>query len=190
VQATKTNLDAIHNRYMKRIKPGLDRWLADVSYNPDVRELIPGRLYSVASRTEAGLRHKVNWDGAQPSCSHEHFKAGTICSHIKAVAAFRARQDAPAELVDDGPGEFDDPPLSDPELDSSRALLDGAQPQPFHAGECVVYTSPRDGRRVQGIIQYVNGDHACIRYSATGPRNYRQELFPIAGITPAESRAA
>jgi hypothetical protein len=84
MQATKTNLDAIHNRYVKRIKPGLDRWLADVSYNPDVRELIPGRLYSVASRTEAGLRHKVNWDGAQPSCSHEHFKAGTICSHIKA----------------------------------------------------------------------------------------------------------
>jgi hypothetical protein len=109
VQATKTDLDTIHNRYVERIKPGLDRWLADVAFNPDVRELIPGRLYSVASRSEAGLRHKVNWDGAQPACSHEHYKNGTTCSHIKAVAAFRARQDAPAELVDDGPVDFDAP---------------------------------------------------------------------------------
>jgi hypothetical protein len=154
----------------------------------------------VRSKSQPAPYTVRGFEGGLITCECDGYKHRSKCRHQALGLAQEQREQEAWEAF-----QRHEPTLDDPEFDSARELLveagpepfdapgvnwDGAQPEPFHAGECVVYTSPRDGRRVQGIIQYVNGDQACIRYSATGPRNYRQELFSIAGITPAESRAA
>lgn len=94
-------------------------------------------------------------------CGCDAAKHDRVCWHLAACAELEQ-----VALVDEGPVDFD-------------------EPAPFKPGDAVVYTSPRNGARTaNGRVLWVNGDQACVQ-TVTG-----RAMFAVAGLTPAESRAA